>query len=106
MSKITEPQACVLRTMAEYDCQIRINQYGHVRYGAFEGCSMPYAAWRFPPLKRTLLALQRKGILESQGHEGWNQRFVLTPKGREIAKELQDESGASTGTTGGPAGSL
>lgn len=92
MTELSEAQEWVLRTLLKYDCYIYIGLPGHdsggrARYGGFRPGEMPYVVRRIPPRVSTITALLDKELIQRKKLLG----FILTPKGREKAKELQDE---------------
>ena len=89
--KLSEAQKRVLEIMNRHNCYAYIARW-HTFYGfANRQSATPDEVWRFPPPARTVRALKRKGLLQSEGHEGWTPHYVLTPKGREEAKELEGQ---------------
>ena len=95
MLKLSEPQKRVLRTMAEFDCPVYLSLdfyepqlFGHCWYGERGFADSKVA-------RATVLSLRETGFLEETRRRpgtrpNWRTVFILTPKGREIAKELQD----------------
>ena len=85
--KLSEPQKRVLRTMLEWDCPVFVPYYG----GAWFGGKAVYHERR-QVRKTTVRVLQTKGLLEeAKKFVRWGARgFILTPKGRKKAKELED----------------
>ena len=96
MPKLSEAQACVLKTMAEFDCPVYLSldfyeelSFGDCWYGErgiFECPGRKVA-------RITVLALLRTGFIVEERLRGerphWRTVFILTPKGREVAKELE-----------------
>ena len=103
MSKLTEPQARVLRTMQEFDCPVYLSldfyepqSFGHCRYGGHGGLAHP--GWKVARI--TVLGLLETGFIIETRRPGkrpnWQTEFVLTDKGREVAnpqKEKRDDPG-------------
>ena len=88
--KLSEPQKRVLRTMERVEAEeieVTRPQGGKAVYCAKSGEYLRGPHWR------TLSAMERKGLLTSDWGDVDLVIFYLTPKGREKAKELQDEPG-------------
>ena len=95
--KLSEPQKRVLKTMTKFDCPVHLSldfyeeqSFGRCRYGGHGGFAHP--GWKVA--RTTVLRLVETGCIVETRRPGsrpnWQTEFVLTPKGREIAKELQD----------------
>ena len=83
--KLSAPQKRVLRTMYRHDCEIGEARFGsetHLRYEAQTRESAPRIA--------TIRVLHRHGFLRVYRLDWFCSAYILTPKGREKAKELQD----------------
>ena len=85
--KLSEAQKRVLRMMVEWDCPVFVPYYG----GAWFGGRAVYHERR-QVRKTTVRVLQTKALLEEdKNFIRWGaRRFILTPKGREVAKELEE----------------
>lgn len=93
MTKLTEPQKRVLRMMVEFDCDVRTYEGMQLDNRARAHFTGQYPRRRFISIG-TVRALLRRGMLvETDGP--WDpplarHLYILTPKGRKAAKELQD----------------
>lgn len=95
MMKLSKPQQRVLRTMVKLRCHISI--YSGVQFtNRARAWFHQGGRWLKKPRVRlsTAEALERRGLVKAQGwpfgHDKRYRDLILTPKGREIAKELQD----------------
>jgi len=96
--KLSQAQKRVLRTMLELKCWISV--YTGLQLSN-RGRAWFVWAGQFLNGRRvrlgTVEALERRGLLKAQGwpyeHDVRYRSLVLTPKGCEIAKELQDDPG-------------
>ena len=90
--KLSEPQKRALRTMVEFDCLLHASE-GYCWYGGRAVKEWPRRKARLT----TVQALIKRGLVEEKEWEEdqpyWRRDFALTPKGREVAKELQDDPG-------------
>jgi len=93
MPKLSEPQKEVLRTMTEFDCSLYISiPDGYCWYGgrALYGCPGRKARYT------TLSALIKRQLLVEKTREKdqpyWRRDFLLTDKGREVARELEEQN--------------
>ena len=89
--KLSEAQKRVLRTMVEFDCLLYSSTPdGHCWYGGRALYECPDRKVRYT----TLRALIKRRLIGERQHMAaqpyWRHDFLLTPKGREMAKELQD----------------
>lgn len=83
--KLSEPQKRVLRTMYKHNTAVSIAGYdlaGH--YMKIVPQETRPAYWR------TLLCLRGEGLIVVHSRKNEFYRYILTPKGRAIAEELQD----------------
>ena len=89
MPKLSEAQKRVLRTMQRFaaeEIEVIRPMGGKASY-----CSRDARPLRGPHW-RTLSAMERKGLLESDwGVDADLVVFYLTPRGREVAKELEEQ---------------
>lgn len=90
---LSEAQEWVLQTLLKYNCYIYIGVVGHdsggrARYGGFSPGEIPYVVRRLPPCVSTVTALLDKELIHRHKFG-----FVLTPKGRALAKKLSDDPG-------------
>ena len=90
--KLSEPQKRVLKTMLDFDCLVHSSvSDGYHWYGghALYGC--PGRKVRGTTIRALI---KRQLVLEKVAEKGrpyWRRDFVLTPKGCEIVKELQND---------------
>lgn len=94
MPKLSEAQGRALRMMMTYNCFAIQHIRGHCYYlPAKWGDYTPYPVWATPLRGNTLASLQRRqlvGIAAVGDRASRDTTFyVLTSKGREVAKELQ-----------------
>ena len=83
--KLSKPQKHVLRAMLEFDSIISALPWG----GRWDISTIPdLVAGSFRPRMVTLRVLRRLGLLHREPIGGLEFEFSLTPKGRELAKEL------------------
>lgn len=82
--KLSKPQKRVLRTMHEHNTAVSIAGYD------LAGHYMKPVSEIRPPYWSTLLCLAREGLIILHSHKYEFSRYILTPKGRKVAKELQD----------------
>ena len=94
--KLSEAQKRALRVMAEFGCGIHVYEGLQLTNAArtrFHGRAARHPTRRFICLG-TVRALLKRGLIEEPGGpwEGSPSQhdYFLTPKGREIAKELED----------------
>ena len=87
--KLSEPQKRVLRTMYENDDTIFVNTWG----GRFDISSLrAVKGRRFRPRRKTLEILEARDLIDRIDSWSFSDfEYVLTPKGREVAKELEDD---------------
>ena len=90
--RLSEAQKRVLRTMVEFDCPVHSSSPdGYCWYGQRALFECPGKKVRLT----TIYALVRSGLLEQKprqkDHPYWRRDFLLTPKGREVAKELEEQ---------------
>lgn len=93
---LTEPQKRMLKTMLEFDCGIHVYegmQFTNAARARFHGRVARHPTRRFV-FVGTVRALLNRELIEEPGAP-WesllgHHDYFLTPKGREIAKELQD----------------
>lgn len=92
--KLTRPQKRVLRTMLEFETYVDFSLSERYAYYARRDLAI------IPdPAVSTIHALERRGLLEAIRKWGESTFYVLTPKGREAAKELQSDEADSTTKT-------
>ena len=85
--KLSEPQKRVLRAMAEFDIIISAVPWG----GRWDISAIPdWERGAYQPRATTLRVLRRLGLLHREPIGNLEFEFFLTPKGQELAKELQD----------------
>lgn len=84
--KLSKPQKLVLKRMEQSGAHIEVYIWDDGYWDAAWVTSDP--RWRRPNI-RTVQALEHRGLLERKPKGVSSFRFVLTPKGREIAQELQ-----------------
>ena len=90
MQKLSETQKRVLRAMVEFESIISALPWG----GRWDISTIPdLVAGPFRPRMATLRVLRRLELLHREPIGGLEFEFSLTPKGCEVAKELQNESG-------------
>ena len=82
--KLSEPQQRVLRTMYEHDTAIRIAVYN------LAGYYMKRVPANSSPKWSTLLYLAKEELIILYSRKNEYCHYVLTAKGREVAKELED----------------
>lgn len=87
MPKLTEPQKRVLKRMVQSGAHIEVYIWDDGYWDTTWITSDP--RWHRPNI-RTMQALERRGLLERKPKGVSSFRFVLTPRGRETAKELLD----------------
>ena len=98
MPKLSDAQKRVLRTMRDYDCFAVQDLRGHCYYLPIKsgGCS-PYAIWNSSVRGNTLVSLEQRELLSIADVGDRSSRgtrfYGLTPKGREVAKELEEQDG-------------
>jgi len=89
--KLSDAQKRALTTMVEFDCPLHSSTPdGHCWYGerALYGC--PGRKVRYTTLRALI---KRRLVVERAGEKGqpyWRRDFLLTAKGREVAKELEE----------------
>lgn len=89
--KLSEPQRRVLWFMQEARYQpLFINQEAVGEY-RFAGMRPAYVSSQ--PRRDDLMSLERMELVSCFGPIARREYFSLTPKGREVAKELQDDPG-------------
>jgi len=90
--KLTEPQKRVLRILFHYSCDVCVHPgMGVAWYDHEDMPSLPYSGSK-APAPVTVRALERRNILRRAHISRYGDVYYrLTPKGREVAKELQDE---------------
>jgi len=86
MATLSGPQKRVLKRMGQGGTYIRVHIWNGGYWSTAWITSDP--RWRHPNAS-TAQALERKGLLERKPKGVSSFRFVLTLKGRELAKELQ-----------------
>lgn len=100
MSKLSESQKRALRVMWQYKICVGVCIWGNrLTVGWFaDANSMPTVAISTrqrprmqPPNLRTMQSLEHLGLLKREAESAFNFRFVLTPKGREMAEELEEQ---------------
>ena len=80
--KLPKPQRTVIRVMAEHNCSASTFQKGGTAFAFLRQMRKKLFAG-------TLLALERKGLLKVVREYDWHERrFILTPRGHEIAEGL------------------
>lgn len=82
--KLSKPQKRALRTMYEHNAAASIAGYD------LTGHYMKPISESSPPYWSTLLCLARDGLIILHSRKNEFSRYILTLKGRETAKELQD----------------
>lgn len=91
--KLTEPQERTLRMMRQYKMHVSVHVWDDGYWQPVWVTSDP--SWprstRHPNV-RAMQALEHKGLLRHEPEGTSDFRFVLTPRGREVAKELQGET--------------
>ena len=94
--RLSGAQRRVLRTMLEFECPVYLSldfyesSFGHCWFGE-QGL---FAYSRNVVNRSTVLSLLNRGLIVERRRPGkppnWTTVFILTPKGREKAEELQD----------------
>ena len=82
--KLTKSQQRVLRTMYEHNTAVSIAGYD------LTGHYIKPTPEPRPPYWSTLLCLARDGLIILHSRKNEFSRYILTPKGREVTKELQN----------------
>ena len=96
MPKLSEAQKRVLRMLYEYGCFAVQSSRGHCYYLPIKqgGCT-PYPVWRTSVRSNTLASLEQRDLLSIADVGDRSSRgtrfYGLTPKGREVAKELEEQ---------------
>lgn len=87
MLKLSKAQKRVLRAMGEFDTLISVHPWG----GGWDIPTIPdLASGPFRPRIQTLRVLVRMGLLECDHIGSLESEYYLTPKGQEVARELEE----------------
>ena len=88
--KLSEAQARVLRTMVEYELNVWVEHWRGELTTLFDEEELPPGS-RLHASSTILRRLESKGYLErGEVHNIFDYVYRVTPKGREVAKELEE----------------